>query len=153
MDGYRVGESDTRDWGSYEVTAVDYDGEICTKCEKDIIVNPGFMLSVQSHDKRSERWKTTSGSLTAIRDGQMVTLKPGEEIDIGAGVVHTMVNIEDIPCVVHEIQRGECCESDIHRYWDINGREVEESTDSKVIASIECCMRLLPRLEQIRSRE
>ncbi len=146
MSSYKIGESDQRDWGSYIVTDVSYENDICVRCEKDIEVKPGFMLSVQAHDKREENWKVTSGTLTVVLDGEVHTLQAGEEIDIPLGAVHTMANLGSVPCVVHEIQAGECAESDIHRYWDPNGRPVEQSDEPRVLSSIASCEGLMDSL-------
>mgnify|MGYP002713238054 CR=1 FL=1 len=146
MAGYEVGESDQRDWGGYIVTAVNYDGNICALCEKDITVKPGFMLSVQSHDRREENWIVSSGTLTVVLDGEVIRLETGEEIDIPMGAVHTMANCSDAPCVVHEIQKGDCAEDDIHRYWDPNGRPVEQSADERVLDSIKSCEDLMAQM-------
>ena len=139
MKPYKIGDSDTRGWGSYEVTDTQYEGEKCIRCEKNITVNSGAMLSVQSHDKRYERWTVKEGTLTVIHNGNQITLQAGEQIDIGLGDIHAMVNLTQAPCVVHEIQQGECSEDDIHRFWDYNGREVEQSDDPRVADSIKLC--------------
>ncbi len=152
MAGYEVGETDHRDWGSYTVTDVEYDNDDCVRCEKDITVKPGYMLSVQSHDQRRENWKVTSGTLTVVLDGDVITLEPGQEIDIPLGAVHTMTNLSEAPCVVHEIQEGVCAEEDIHRFWDPNGRPVEESDDPRVVASIAKCDALIPQLDEIQKK-
>lgn len=139
MKPYQIGDSDTRGWGSYKVTDTEYEGDICIRCEKTITVNPGAMLSIQSHDLRYERWTVTDGTLTVIHNGNQITLGKGEQIDIGLGDIHAMVNLSSSPCVVHEIQKGECSEDDIHRFWDYNGREVEQSDDPHVADSIKLC--------------
>lgn len=150
MDAYSVGDSDKRNWGHYTVTKALYDGDVCTRCEKDITVNHGYMLSVQSHDKRFENWLVISGCLTVVLNGDIVTLNVGQEISIAAGAIHTMANLGYEPCVVHEVQTRECAESDIHRYWDPNGRKVELSEDPRVLASIESCKKLLSKLKIVR---
>ncbi len=142
MVPYKTGDSDQRNWGSYEVTHVDYENDICVCCEKHITVKPGAMLSVQSHDKRYEKWTVLSGTLSVIHNGELKTLQKDEIIDIGLGDIHTMANFSDTDCVVHEIQKGECSEDDIHRFWDPNGRPVEKSNDDKVVKSIQLCEEL-----------
>ena len=46
---YTVGDSDTRPWGSYTVVAVGVNEGGEEFCEKEIVVNPGHILSLQSH--------------------------------------------------------------------------------------------------------
>ncbi len=142
---YIIGDSDERNWGKYIVTAVKYDGDQCIECEKDITVNPGHMLSVQSHDNRSEVWEVISGTLTVVLNGKELALEKGETINIETGDIHTMANLGSEPCVVHEVQKGICEESDIHRYWDPNGREVEKSEAENVLRSIETCSKIEER--------
>lgn len=149
---YEVGDSDQRDWGSYAVTDVEYDGDTCTRCEKDITVKPGFMLSIQAHDYRRENWKVVSGTLTVVHNGDIKVLQAGEDINIGLNDVHAMANTSTAPCVVHEIQQGKCDENDNHRYWDANGRPVEESDDPRVLESVAAGQSLLPALEEAQKK-
>lgn len=143
MQRYQTGDKETRNWGSYEVTAAEYDGDTCVHCEKTITVNPGAMLSLQSHDKRYEKWTILQGQLIVILDGEKKVLSLGSQVDIATGAIHTMANLGDIPCIVHEVQKGECSEDDIHRYWDLNGRSIKQSDDPRVLNSIEICKSLM----------
>lgn len=149
---YKVGDSDQRDWGRYEVTDVEYDGNDCIRCEKDITVKPGFMLSIQAHDLREENWKVVSGTLTVVLDGVITTLNAGEEIDIPQKAVHAMANVNNEPCIVHEIQKGICDENDNHRYWDANNRPVEESNDENVLKSIAAGKSLVDKLDAVKKK-
>jgi len=143
---YEIGDQDERDWGHYIVTDVEYDGDDCVRCEKDITVKPGFMLSIQAHDHRRENWKIVSGTLTVVMNGAIQNLQADQDIDIPQGAVHAMANTHSEPCVVHEIQQGICDENDNHRYWDANGRPVQESDDPNVVSSVEAGKSLLPQL-------
>jgi mannose-6-phosphate isomerase-like protein (cupin superfamily) len=117
MTDYKVGDHDTRPWGSYRVTAVG-DGF----CEKEIIVKPHQILSLQSHDHRKEKWTVTTGRLTALVDNSVHALNSGQSVDIPLGAMHCMANATDSDVIVHERQEGNCSESDIHRYADAYGR-------------------------------
>ncbi len=152
MARYKIDETDYRNWGSYTVTDVEYKDSNCVKCEKDITIKPGFMLSVQSHDKRKENWKVTSGTLTVILNGNVITLQAGEEIDIPLKAVHTMANLGTTSCIVQETQEGVCSEGDIHRYWDPNGREIEDSQDESVLSSIKTCEQIMSDLEELQKK-
>jgi mannose-6-phosphate isomerase-like protein (cupin superfamily) len=121
MPGYRIGESDKRPWGLWEVldTGRENNEEYCLK---RITVNPGGVLSLQSHNYRREEWTVESGTLEVTRNDEIITLQAGETIFIPQGAKHRMANRTDTPTVVKEIQRGVCREDDIIRYEDIYGR-------------------------------
>jgi mannose-6-phosphate isomerase-like protein (cupin superfamily) len=121
MPGYRPGEKDGRPWGMWEVleTGTENGEEFCIK---RITVNPGGVLSLQSHKMRRENWTLESGILEVTRDKEIITLQPGQSIDIPLGAAHRMANRGTVDAVVREIQRGICREDDIIRYEDIYGR-------------------------------
>lgn len=121
MAGYRPGEKDIRPWGTWEVLETGEDGGE-EYCIKRIIVNPGGVLSLQSHKQRREEWTVEQGTLEVTRYDDIHVLQAGETIDIPLGAKHRMANRTDKPVVVLEIQRGLCREDDIVRYEDIYGR-------------------------------
>ncbi len=123
MPGYRIGETDTRPWGAWEVLDVGtQNGE--EFCVKKITVNPGGILSLQSHKLRREEWTILSGTLEVTRDDEIITVHAGESIELPCGAVHRAANRGSIPVTFQEIQRGVCREDDIIRYEDIYGRAV-----------------------------
>lgn len=134
---YKVGDQDfSRGWGGYVVTDVGMRDNGEEFCEKDITVNPGQALSLQSHDHRREHWKVVEGSLTVVLDGERLTLESGEDVRIPVGGVHCMANLSSSTCVVHEVQEGVCREADIHRFKDMYGRPAEQSSAGNVISSL-----------------
>lgn len=145
MAEYKVGDRDSRPWGEYEVTAVGI-GDHGEYCEKRIAVQPGNILSLQSHDMRRETWRVMSGELTVILDGHTMTLHAGEEIFIPKGAIHAMANLSDALCVVFERQEGTCREDDIKRYLDAYGRETESSNDPAVKASLAAYRTVLSKI-------
>lgn len=132
---YKTGDSDVRPWGSYEVTEVGKTPDGKDYCNKTIVVNPGQILSLQSHKHRQELWNVAAGVLTVICDGERKMLKQGQSVSIPLGAVHCMANLGDVPCVVSERQEGVCREDDITRYVDAYGRGVAQGGD-KVRVSI-----------------
>ena len=121
MPGYRIGESDIRPWGMWEVLDTGHDqGE--EFCIKTITVKPGGVLSLQSHTSRREEWTVLSGTLEVTRNDDVIVIQAGHSIDIPQGAKHRMANRTEVPVVVREIQRGVCREDDIIRYDDIYGR-------------------------------
>ncbi|MEZ0262237.1 MAG: phosphomannose isomerase type II C-terminal cupin domain [Alphaproteobacteria bacterium] len=121
---YRVDDQDMRPWGHYIVTAVGTcdEGEYC---EKIIVVKPGKILSLQSHELRAEQWTVKSGTLTAIVDDMRITAEAGEVVLVPAGSIHCMANLSNEDCVVEERQTGTCREEDIQRYADAYNRATE----------------------------
>ncbi len=137
MIGYKKGDSDfSRGWGGYVVTDVGINPKGEEFCEKDITVNQGQALSLQSHDHRRELWTVTKGVLTVVLDGQRLTLNAGESVNIAVGGIHCMANLSDDVCVVHEVQEGVCREDDIHRFRDMYGRPAEVSDAPNVVSSL-----------------
>lgn len=122
---YSIGESDTRPWGKWEVLALGTENgpngheEICIK---KITVNPGGILSLQSHKLRREEWTVLEGMLEVTRDNEILNLQAGDSVEIPCGAVHRMANRSNTPVTVKEIQRGVCREDDIVRYEDAYGR-------------------------------
>ncbi len=122
MPGYRIGERDTRPWGTWEVLDVGIDnGE--EFCIKRITVIPNGVLSLQSHKLRREVWTVEQGVLEVTLDDQIIVLQVGQSIDIPLGAKHRMANRGISDTIVHEVQRGICREDDIIRYEDIYGRK------------------------------
>lgn len=120
-NNYKVGDADTRPWGKWEVIALyDKDGE--EYVEKHITVNPTGILSLQSHDLRREKWTVVKGKLRVTLGEDVFDLDEGQSVDIPVKVKHRMENPFEQDVLVHEIQMGECKESDIIRYEDSYGR-------------------------------
>ena len=135
LDSYQVGDSDQRPWGHYVVTAVGATNSGEEYCEKEITVNPGQILSLQSHEHRRELWTVLEGTLTVVVDNKSLTLGKGQSVTIPLTAIHCMANLGDTPCIVHERQIGLCSEDDIIRYVDAYGR-AGSSTDPKIKAII-----------------
>lgn len=130
---YEVGQHGERPWGKWITTNVIYsDDDRCIECHKDITVNAGQQLSLQSHNGREEYWVVAQGVATVMlgpdKDNlTRHTLGAGEEIFIPVGFVHRLENHTKEAVVVKEIQKAvgyktECDEADIIRYQDVYGR-------------------------------
>lgn len=116
---YKKFESEVRPWGSWQIVDVGQ-GNV----EKIVVVNPTGVLSLQSHNHRSELWTILSGSAEVTIDDQVINLRPGEKIFIPQGAKHRIANRGDIFLVFHEYQMGQILdENDIVRYDDIYGRK------------------------------
>lgn len=129
---YFVGDNDRRPWGSWRVTRTGRMAQDKEFCEKLIVVNPGKILSLQSHELRCETWTVLHGTLIAIVDAHCLALHPGQSVHIPVRAVHTMANPGDEPCLVQERQEGICRESDITRYLDSYGRSTVHGDDERI---------------------
>ena len=121
---YSVGLSVKSPWGENKVLEA-HIGTLEANQDtvvKEIIVNPGFMLSLQKHRGRKESWAVKNGILTIIYDGQLLTLSANEEITLPKGSIHCMINRHDAPVTVIETQEGFCREADNIRLLDFNNR-------------------------------
>lgn len=115
---YKVGDSDTRPWGTWEVLAVG-DNYIV----KRIQVLPHKKLSLQSHHFRSEHWVMVDGVGQVTLDETVREVHANEAIYIEKEQKHRMENASDNPLTFIEVQAGETLdESDIVRYQDDYGR-------------------------------
>ena len=90
---------------------------------KKIFVKPGGMLSLQSHEHRSEHWIVAEGVVEVTLDNKTINLVENENIFIPKGAIHRMANRQDHDLVIIEMWYGEKLdENDIKRYEDIYER-------------------------------
>ena len=103
-----------RPWGKFEVLR----DEESFKSKK-ITVDPGAMLSYQSHSQRAEHWVIISGQAEVTLDDKVNGLKPGESIYIPQKAKHRIHNTGSEPLVFIEVQTGTYFgEDDVVRYED-----------------------------------
>jgi mannose-6-phosphate isomerase-like protein (cupin superfamily) len=117
QDAYVTGQDVSSPWGSNRVVGTGPDF-----CLKEIIVKPGYMLSLQRHRGREELWEVTDGILTAIVDGAIHEIPAGQSITLPKGSVHCMINRSEDPVTIREKQTGICRELDNIRLIDFSGR-------------------------------
>lgn len=149
MNSYKTGDRDQRPWGDYVVTDTGINDSEEEFCEKIITINPGEILSLQSHDCRRETWTVKKGTLTALIDCCRFSLKEGETITVPKGGLHCMANADKMPCVILERQEGICREDDIRRYLDAYGRPTEVSKQKNVQASVELYQVLMADIKSL----
>ena len=106
-----------RQWGYYRVLH-----EVPGMKVKELTVEPGKMLSMQRHNKRSEYWIVSEGTavVNSLMEGGYQLppkiLNKHEEYRVPVTDWHQLTNPFDIPVKVVEIQYGEnCIEEDIER--------------------------------------
>ena len=117
-NAYNTGETDDRPWGRWEVLAVG-DGFAIKKID----VLSGKILSLQSHDHRSEHWTILTGSARVTLNDAQIDLAKDESIFITVGSKHRVANIGTDTMSFIEIQTGKTLdEADIVRFQDEYGR-------------------------------
>lgn len=110
--------SEDRPWGSWHVIDVENGFKI-----KRIHVKPGFRLSYQTHEHRSEHWVVVRGTATCLIDGETVIASTGESVDVPTGAKHRLANDGADELVIVEVQLGSYTgEDDIVRLEDDYGR-------------------------------
>ena len=86
---------------------------------KRVEINPGGRLSLQKHNKRSEKWIFVTGKGLAIIADKKIFVEPGSILDIPFDTVHRIGNAGDEKLVFIEVATGEYLgEDDITRIQD-----------------------------------
>ncbi len=109
-----------RPWGTFKVLA---QGE--NFLVKQLSVQPGAQISLQSHDHRSEHWVVVAGTATVELNGHNTELSQGQAITINHQDKHRLTNNATQMLEVVEVQTGSYLnESDIVRYDDVYDRHL-----------------------------
>ena len=117
-NNYKKGDNDKRPWGTWEV--LDSGDGFCVK---RIMVTPGNILSLQSHNHRNEHWIIVRGEAVVTLGEEKITKKANESIYIPVETKHRIQNNGTVDMEFIEIQTGEVLdENDIIRYEDSYGR-------------------------------
>ena len=117
-NNYKRGDKDSRPWGTWEVLD---SGE--GFCVKRIMVTPGNILSLQSHNHRAEHWIIVKGEAVVTLGEEKLPKKANESVYIPVGVKHRIQNDSNENMEFIEVQTGETLdEGDIIRYEDSYGR-------------------------------
>ena len=115
---YKVGDSDTRPWGTWEV--LDSSNGYCVK---KICVKPQAQLSLQLHHHRAEHWIIAAGEAVVTLGNRILKLKKDEAVYIPVETKHRIQNSSAEELIFIEVQTGELLdENDIERFEDIYGR-------------------------------
>lgn len=111
-------EIEYRPWGGYQVLEEGEGFKV-----KRIWVNPGEVLSLQSHTHRAEHWVVVKGTGQVTIGGQQRICRENEAAFIPTQAVHQMANPGSETLEFIEIQKGSYLgEDDIVRYADKYGR-------------------------------
>lgn len=115
---YKVGDKDTRPWGSWEVLDVGA-GYIV----KRLIVTPGGTLSLQRHQFRDEHWVIVGGSVFITINDDVSEYHYNDSVFMPRGTIHRAENRSGKDAVIIEVQTGDALrEDDIERLEDQYGR-------------------------------
>jgi mannose-1-phosphate guanylyltransferase/mannose-6-phosphate isomerase len=107
-----------RPWGSFTVLQ---DADDCKV--KRLTVGPGHVLSLQSHQRRSEHWTVVHGTAKVRIGDSEFLLEANQSAYIPAGTVHRLENPTDADIHLIEVQCGDYFgEDDIVRLEDRYGR-------------------------------
>jgi len=110
---------DHRPWGWFETLALSDRFQV-----KQIVVNPGGILSLQSHMHRSEHWIVVSGTARVTIGEKQQLVSENQSVYIPLGETHRMENPGKLPMVLIEVQTGAYLgEDDIVRYEDAYSRD------------------------------
>lgn len=86
---------------------------------KRVEINPGGRLSLQKHNRRSEKWIFVTGKGRAFIADKEIPVEPGLILDIPLEAVHRIGNASDEKLVFIEVATGEYLgEDDITRIED-----------------------------------
>ena len=105
-------------WGSFKILE---SGE--NFVVKKISINPGGVLSLQSHKHRSEHWLVAKGEAEVTLDDEIKILRENDNIFIPKGAIHRITNNTAFELIIIEMWYGKTLdENDIKRYEDIYKR-------------------------------
>jgi len=108
----------SKPWGSYEVILRNSNFLV-----KKITVKSGGILSLQSHQNRSEHWVVVKGAAEVTIDANIKQVQENESIFIPKNSKHRLANKLSEDLIVVEIWYGDYLdEEDIIRYEDIYNR-------------------------------
>jgi mannose-6-phosphate isomerase-like protein (cupin superfamily) len=87
---------------------------------KELIIEPGGRLSLQSHKHRTEHWVVVEGTATITRGDHVEPLRTNQSTYIAAGQIHRLENCTENMLRVIEVQCGALLsEDDIERHDDL----------------------------------
>ncbi|MEE2694147.1 MAG: mannose-1-phosphate guanylyltransferase/mannose-6-phosphate isomerase [Pseudomonadota bacterium] len=109
---------ENRPWGSFQVLMESPGFKI-----KELVIEPGGRLSLQSHKHRTEHWVVVEGKAKITRGDKVEFIDTNQSTYIAADEIHRLENCTKNILRVVEVQCGDfLSEDDIERYDDIYGR-------------------------------
>jgi mannose-1-phosphate guanylyltransferase/mannose-6-phosphate isomerase len=112
---------DHRPWGWFDRLIEGHRFQV-----KRIVVNPGAMLSRQSHHHRAEHWVVVEGTARVTIGATTRLVTENESVFIPLGAEHRLENPGKVRLTLIEVQTGAYLgEDDIIRYEDTYGRTAD----------------------------
>jgi mannose-1-phosphate guanylyltransferase/mannose-6-phosphate isomerase len=88
------------------------------------VVNPGAVLSLQSHMHRAEHWIVVAGTAKVTINGKVKLVTENQSVYVPLGAKHRMENPGKVAMELIEVQTGAYLgEDDITRYEDVYARD------------------------------
>jgi mannose-1-phosphate guanylyltransferase/mannose-6-phosphate isomerase len=110
---------DHRPWGYFETLTLGGRFQV-----KRIVVNPGAVLSLQSHMHRAEHWIVVAGTAKVTINGKVKLVTENQSVYVPLGAKHRMENPGKVAMELIEVQTGAYLgEDDITRYEDVYARD------------------------------
>lgn len=107
-----------RPWGWFESIALGPRFQV-----KRIVVKPGGILSLQSHQYRAEHWVVVEGKAKITIGDNIKMVSENQSVYVPLGEIHRLENVGQVEMVLIEVQTGSYLgEDDIIRYEDIYQR-------------------------------
>ena len=92
---------------------------------KQLMIAPGRILSLQSHQHRAEHWVVVSGTARVTKGDETFDLETNQSTYIPQGVKHRLENASSELLRIIEVQSGSYLgEDDIERFEDVYGRDM-----------------------------
>jgi mannose-1-phosphate guanylyltransferase/mannose-6-phosphate isomerase len=111
-----------RPWGSFTILEDEEDCKV-----KRLVVKPGQILSLQSHQRRSEHWTVVSGTAKIRNGDKEFLLEANQSTYIPINTLHRLENPTEQDIALIEVQCGDYFgEDDIERFEDIYGRTSDD---------------------------
>ena len=100
-----------RPWGWFETLVLSAAYQV-----RRVHLYPNTQMSLQTHQKRSEKWIVTSGVAEVRVEDRLVRLTQNQSVDIPARATHQLANHSDKPLTLIEVRTGEYFgEDDVER--------------------------------------
>ena len=100
-----------RPWGWFETLVLSDTYQV-----RRVHLFPNTQMSLQTHQKRSEKWVVTSGVAEVRIEDRLVRLTKNQSVDIPAGAAHQLANTEQTPLTLIEVRTGDYLgEDDVER--------------------------------------
>ena len=100
-----------RPWGWFETLVLSDTYQV-----RRVHLYPNSQMTMQTHQKRSEKWVVTSGIAEIRIKDRLFRLKQNQSVDVPMQAAHKLANKEDVPLTLIEVRTGNYLgEDDVER--------------------------------------